>query len=371
MATTELEREQFGDEPPRRPPSPAAPPKVRPLAAGKVALVGGSALVLAALLNSASLLALAEEQPEGSRVRSVALAVAEPLDDVASAVGLDRPRQIVDEWLGRDEPGHEGDIVVAGAPSPTTVVEGAVTSSPAPSASAAPPATNAPATTLAPTTVAPTTTTTPVVVNSRVLIAGDSMSQGVGVMLEAFAAEKGLQVESIGKASTGLTRPDYFDWPARLLDATAASDPGVVVLMFGGNDGQPITDASGQAYQVADPGWAVEYGSRVAHVMDQLGSEGRKVVWIGSPNSSSSNMNKRLTVINQVLEQQAATRPWVTYFDAWALFAAPDGSFVASLPDADGQVRRMRNKDGYHLTIDGYKYLARAALTSVEQARAG
>jgi hypothetical protein len=31
----------------------------------------------------------------------------------------------------------------------------------------------------------------------------------------------------------------------------------------------------------------------------------------------------------------------------------------------------MRNKDGYHLTIDGYKYLARAALTSVEQARAG
>ncbi len=199
-------------------------------------------------------------------------------------------------------------------------------------------------------------------VNSKVLIAGDSMSQGVGVMLEAFAAEKGLQVESIGKASTGLTRPDYFDWPARLLEATAASDPGVVVLMFGGNDGQPITDASGQAYQVADPGWAVEYGSRVAHVMDQLGAEGRKVVWIGSPNSSSSNMNKRLTVINQVLQQQAATRPWVTYLDAWALFAAPDGSFVASLPDADGQVRRMRNKDGYHLTIDGYKYLARATL---------
>ena len=334
--------------------------------------MGGSALVLAALLNSASLLDLAEQQPEGSRVRSVALAVAEPLDDLASAVGLDRPRQIVDEWLGRDEPSDDGDIVVAGAAAPTTVVPPARRPRrrlPRRRPSRPPP--TAPATTLAPTTVAPTTTTTPVVVNSKVLIAGDSMSQGVGVMLEAFAAEKGLQVESIGKASTGLTRPDYFDWPARLLEATAASDPGVVVLMFGGNDGQPITDASGKAYQVADPEWAVEYGSRVAHVMDQLGAEGRKVVWIGSPNSSSSNMNKRLTVINQVLQQQAATRPWVTYLDAWALFAAPDGSFVASLPDADGQVRRMRNKDGYHLTIDGYKYLARAALTSVEQARAG
>ena len=373
MATTELERERPGDEPPRRPPSPAAPPRVRPLAAGKVALVGGSALVLAALLNSASLLALAEQQPEGSRVRSVALAVAEPLDDLASAVGLDRPRQVVDEWLGRDEPSDDGDIVVAGAAAPTTVVHRrGRPRRRLPRRRPSPPATDAPAPPpLAPTTVAPTTTTTPVVVNSKVLIAGDSMSQGVGVMLEAFAAEKGLQVESIGKASTGLTRPDYFDWPARLLEATAASDPGVVVLMFGGNDGQPITDAAGKAYQVADPEWAVEYGSRVAHVMDQLGAEGRKVVWIGSPNSSSSNMNKRLTVINQVLQQQAATRPWVTYLDAWALFAAPDGSFVASLPDADGQVRRMRNKDGYHLTIDGYKYLARAALTSVEQARAG
>jgi hypothetical protein len=307
----------------------------------------------------------------------MALAVTEPLHDVASAVGLTKPREAIDDWLGRDSSDPGGDVVVAGdAATSTTLADAAAPSSVPPADGSAAPTTGAvPASTAAPSTAPPTTpaptTTTPVVVNSKVLIAGDSMSQGVGVMLEAFAAEKGLQVESIGKASTGLTRPDYFDWPARLLEATAASDPGVVVLMFGGNDGQPITDATGKSYQVSDPAWAVEYGSRVARVMDQLGDEGRKVVWIGSPNSSSSNMNSRLTVINQVLQQQAASRPWVTYLDAWALFAAPDGSYVASLADSTGKAVRMRNKDGYHLTIDGYRFLARATLAQVEAVRAG
>ena len=100
--------------------------------------------------------------------------------------------------------------------------------------------------------------------NSKVLIAGDSMSQGVGVMLERARGRDGLvHVESIGKASTGLTRPDFFDWPARLLQATAASDPGIVVLMFGGNDGQPIKMRPGKATRSTDPSWPVEYGRRV------------------------------------------------------------------------------------------------------------
>ena len=53
--------------------------------------------------------------------------------------------------------------------------------------------------------------------------------------------------------------------------------------MFGGNDGQPIQDATGKYYQSTDPGWSVEYGKRVGALMDQLGDEGRRVVWVGTP----------------------------------------------------------------------------------------
>jgi hypothetical protein len=377
MAIQELERPSSGDD--RRPL--AAPPRARTLPAGRVAIVGGVALALAALLNSATLLELAESQPEGSRVRGVALAVAEPLHDVADALGLTRPREVLDGWMGRDT-GEPATVVAAG---PATVASPAATPGPtsaAPATSAAASATTAvpstaasstaAPTTPAPTTVAPTTTAALGAGPVSVLIAGDSMSQGLGVMFEPIATEAGgYEVESIGKASTGITRPDYFDWPARLREVTAASDPDVVVLMFGGNDGQPIQLADGSYAQVSEPAWAAEYGRRVGGVMDQLGREGRRVVWSGTPNSSSANFNKRLTVINQVLRQQSAARPWVTYVDAWSLFAGPDGSYVASLPDGNGKVKKMRNKDGYHLTIEGYKRLARAVFGDVEQLRKG
>jgi hypothetical protein len=372
MAIQELERPSSGDD--RRPL--AAPPRARTLPAGRVAIVGGAALALTALLNSATLLELAESQPEGSRVRTVALAMAEPLHDVARAVGLTRPREVLDGWMGRDT--GEPATVVAGAP--TSVLAPAATAGPttvSPATSAAASATTVVPTTAAPTTPAPTTvaptTTEPLGAGPvSVLIAGDSMSQGLGAMFEPIATEAGgYEVESIGKASTGITRPDYFDWPARLREVTAEGDPDVVVLMFGGNDGQPIQLADGSYAQVSEPAWAAEYGRRVGGVMDQLGREGRRVIWSGTPNSSSANFNKRLTVINQVLRQQASSRPWVTYVDAWGLFSGQDGSYVASLPDANGKVKRMRNKDGYHLTIEGYKRLARAVFGDVESLRNG
>ncbi len=377
MATQELERPAAGDQPQR---GPAAPPRPRSLAAGRVLVVGAVALLLAALLNSSSLLALAQGQPDGSRVRGAALAVAEPFHDVADAVGLTKPRELLDGWLGRDtgsqNPNDDG-VVVAG---PGTTAPVAATAAPGTStaASPAPPTTGAPA---APATSTPVPSTPAAAAGSsqpplpagtlRVLIAGDSMSQGVGQMLAPLAEDGAVyDTESIGKPSTGLTRPDFFDWPARLVQATASYDPQIVVLMYGGNDGQPIQHADGTYSQVSEPGWSEEYGARVGGVMDQLGQEGRRVVWVGTPNSSSANFNKRLTVINQVLSTQAATRPWVTYVDAWKLFA-PNGTFTSSLTDTDGRVKKMRNtKDGYHLTIDGYKYLAKAVFADLEQVRA-
>ena len=205
----------------------------------------------------------------------------------------------------------------------------------------------------------------------KVLIAGDSMAQGLETMMQPLVdAAGGYETQGIAKAATSLTRPDFFDWPARIKQATADFDPGIVVLMFGGNDGQPIQDASGHYYQVTEPGWSVEYGKRVGALMDQLGQEGRRVVWVGSPIAKTANFSKRLKIINTVIEQQAAARPWVSYVDAWSLFASPSGQWTASLTDTDGKVKKMRGGDGYHLTIDGYKRLARAVFSDVEKVRA-
>lgn len=350
------------------------------MAAGRVMVVGAVALGLAALLNSASLLDLAEGLPAGSGVRSVATGVARPLHDGASAVGLTKPREWLDSALGRD---GAGATVVAGpgaattAPSSTatspTTVAGAVTT-PAPAAGKASGTTAAPSpgATPAPATASPVTQAPLPAGTVRVLIAGDSMAQGLETMIQPLVEQAGgYETEGIAKAATSLTRPDYFDWPARIKQATAASNPGIVVLMFGGNDGQPIQDASGKYYQVTEPGWSVEYAKRVGALMDQLGQEGRRVVWVGSPIAKTANFSNRLKIINSVIEQEAATHPWVSYVDAWSLFTTPSGAWTASLTDTDGKVKKMRGGDGYHLTIDGYKRLARAVFAEVQKVRAG
>jgi hypothetical protein len=364
--TLQLDPPSADDAPQSPPPAPE-----RGVPAGRVIAIGVVALLLAALLNSQSLLDLARSQPEGSRVRSVATGVAEPLHDFASAIGLTKPREVIDGWLGRDEPGSDDADVTVVAGSAATTAPG-TTIAPAADGSAATTAPGAATTAPPATTAAPATTAVPTPAGTnRVLVAGDSMAQGLAALMQPLATAAGLELQNVGKASTGLTRPDYYDWPAHLKDFTAASDPGVVVLMYGGNDGQPIKDATGKAYQVTDPGWSAEYGRRVGAVMDQLGQEGRKVIWVGTPNAQSANMNNRLKVINAVLDAQAATRPWVHIVDAWTLFSGPNGSFVSSMTDTDGKVKRVRGKDGYHLTVDGYKRLARAVQAEVDKIRAG
>ena len=104
--------------------------------------------------------------------------------------------------------------------------------------------------------------------------------------------------------------------------------------------------------------------------MDQLGNEGRRIVWVGSPIAKTVDFTQRLKIINTVIEQQAATRPWVHYVDAWTLFA-PNGTWTASMTDTDGKVKKMRGGDGYHLTIDGYKRLARAVFAEVQDVGRG
>ena len=77
----------------------------------------------------------------------------------------------------------------------------------------------------------------------RVLILGDSMIAGaLGLFLEnGLRKEHGYEVLRYGKSSTGLARPDFFDWmkeARRQLEAFP--DPDAVVAMFGGNDVQGL-----------------------------------------------------------------------------------------------------------------------------------
>ena len=73
----------------------------------------------------------------------------------------------------------------------------------------------------------------------------------------------------IVKVATGLTRPDFFDWPAYLKgDIDKRTKPfDAVMLIFGANDGQD-TKVDGKQLTFGSGSWKAMYAQRVGAVMD-------------------------------------------------------------------------------------------------------
>jgi len=330
----------------------------RPLAAGNVVKVGGAALLLAALLNSESLLELAERQPPGSFTNRLGTAVFEPLHRIAELTMLDRPGEWIDDVRGLNHEASTGfDELAAGVgpaePAPVTGVAFPGESVPS-VAPTAPPTTPAPG---------PPTADNPL----RIYLAGDSLAQGWGEVLQGQLAKSDIyEVEDHVKSSTGLTRPDFFNWPDALQDDVESFQPQVVVVTFGGNDGQPLRDDEGDYHDVGEPEWAAVYGARTGAVMDYLGAGERKLIWVGVPNAKSESLNERMEVIRGVAMAEAQKRPNVAYIDSWALFQGPAGGFAEYIIDDDGVAKPMRANDGYHMSFTGYERWAREVKAEID-----
>lgn len=298
------------------------------------------ALALAALLNAPDLEATARRQELGWK-RDAALAVVSPLRRISSVLMLDRPRLALDVALGRVEPEEPTPEAVA---SPVGGAAEAVDPDAVAAAPIGPVLRSGPA-----------TAADPLVLH----IAGDSMAAQFGPALANLAEDSGLAVATVDyEFESGLTRPDFVDWPARLARAETEHDPDVVVLLFGGNDGQDIQLDGGGTASVGEPEWSAEYGSRVRAVLDQLVEDGRRVVWIGMPPVRSETFQPRVDVMNSVYESVTADVPGVEYIDVAPVFEGPDGGYSEFLPDDDGEMVDMRLNDGVHYTTAGGERLA-------------
>lgn len=153
--------------------------------------------------------------------------------------------------------------------------------------------------------------------------------------------------------SSGLLNPNLHDWPANLASEMALHNPEVVVFMLGAND------ANGAA---ANP---EAYRARVGAVMDQLNTPGRRVAWVGQPIMGRDDLAVSVPVVNRIFEEEAATRPWVTYVDAYGLTADALGGYATHLPGPDGEPQLMRADDGVHLTPAAGERLARAVFMAL------
>lgn len=310
--------------------------------AGHALVVVLVALTVGALFNAGELQKTAEREAFGWR-RNVALAAVAPVRAVSHLLLLDRPRAALDVALGRS-PARERNVAVA-APTEPPVVASPVAAEPSP----------------APTGRREVSAEDPL----RLYIGGDSMVGQFGPMLANVATKSGVVAPEFQyEFKSGLTRPDFIDWPARLREVGAAQDPDVVVLFFGGNDAQPIK-IDGVVHEPGAPEWQTEYRRRVADFMTELVEAGREVYWIGMPIVKSPTFQPRVDMMNAIYRSEAEAHDGVTFVDTHALFAGPDGSYAEYLPDDSGTKVDMRLNDGVHLTTAGAIRLAKVVFAQI------
>jgi len=201
----------------------------RPLPAGRVLVIGMLAFAMAAVLNADGLYELASRQPVGWK-RDVARTAVAPACFVGRVTHLKDVR---------------GAIRGAADKSVTDCSDGARSGSD----SFVEPVTT--------TTVGPGQTTEPPVVARvpsteeplRMWLGGDSMTIELANAVEAAVVDRPeISLTTHAQVSSGLSRPDYFDWPAHLTDEVLPERPEVVVVMFGANDSQGL-DIDGRPYQ--------------------------------------------------------------------------------------------------------------------------
>jgi len=199
---------------------------------------------------------------------------------------------------------------------------------------------------------------------ATLFIVGDSDAGTFGPYLQTLLDGTGIVETSLDyKVSSGLARPDFFDWPAEIDRKLPEVNPDIVVATFGGNDAQGLAVGNGD-FIIGDPvaneaEWTEEYQQRVGAVMDQLMEGGRTLIWVGIPNDDNPDVTARMAIQDRAAKAAAAERPDVIFIDTWKRFSGRDGNWAEFVIDPrDGEGKDVRADDGFHLNQTGAEILA-------------
>jgi lysophospholipase L1-like esterase len=326
----------------------------RLMPAGRVLVVILVTLLAWTLLYAPTLKRAAEASPLGAR-RTVSLAVLRPVAAVSDWIGLNELAGSIERAIGRDQ-GRPGGAFVPPPEDIPLTPEGDEDPS---SGNGGNGGQNGEgdgdgATAEADSIRAPTPDR-----KLRVAIVGDSLAAGLGYFAERVFLPRLVKVSRQGRISTGLARPDYFNWPYTMQRIVDRFDPDLVIVMLGENDHQSLQTVHGEREAlIGTSEWPPTYRERVLTMMRIATSQGAKVVWAGLPISADFRVRDHSRRQNEIFAFAASISNNVAYFDAWERFREPEDGYTAYFREGR-RVILIREGDGLHFNAIGYTILAR------------
>jgi hypothetical protein len=200
----------------------------------------------------------------------------------------------------------------------------------------------------------------------RVLVIGDGLAGGLGAGLTRLAEAQGdLEIVNRFQESSGLARPEVYDWAEALPKIMAGKDFTDAVILIGVNDRQPIR-AGDARYDFGTPEWAQAYRANAERLLEVLNLAGVKIRWVALPPMGDARYDADMQAV-AALQRQAAEAKGVAYVDLRRDFSAPDGGYTDTGPDDTGVVRKLRASDGITFYKQGNNRLAQLVLAALDK----
>lgn len=194
----------------------------------------------------------------------------------------------------------------------------------------------------------------------RIFLAGDSfmaVSGGFGDIAEQHLVKFAqTNVWRQGKVSSGLSRPDFYDWQAAAQIAIARHNPNITIVMMGTNDAQSFEIRENNNKRVIAFGtaqWDAEYQNRAESFIKKFTDSGTAVYWIGLPIMRNAVYDQKIRRLSQLQKNATKNNPQAKFISGAELMAGGDTAYQPFAPDENGVMRATRNPDGIHLSYFG------------------
>lgn len=198
----------------------------------------------------------------------------------------------------------------------------------------------------------------------RVLVIGDSMAGGLGAgMVRVAAGDSNVQIVSRFNESSGITRPDVYDWAAAIPKIMEGKNFTAVVVLIGLNDRQDIRTASARL-TFNTPEWIAAYQANVAAVMDVLKAQNVKVFWLSEPPMGDAVYDADMKSVSALQRAQVEAKGAI-YVDTRPALSNPDGSYMDFGPDDTGEMKKLRQRDGVTFLKQGNSKFGQIILATI------
>jgi hypothetical protein len=194
---------------------------------------------------------------------------------------------------------------------------------------------------------------------SKIAFIGDSTGDGLwggvsGLLPREACLKNHIELGRFAKNSTGLTRPDRFNWADEVRKIGDGFKPQLFVMSLGLNDRQSVVE-HGTVTLETSPDYPAKYRGRVTAVLKSVAAAKASLLWVGLPAMRDAAADRDAREKNKYFAQAIAEfgDPHIEYVEPWRLNPSGDDKFASFGPDKTGKMIQIRASDGEHFTPAG------------------